>query len=80
MSDTTIKPCPFCGGTGCLWSNYSGRYRQFFIYVRCDICGSQGKTYACKEDPELNGWSDKACNDAIKAWNMRTADREEEHE
>lgn len=67
-----ILPCPHCGGDSLLNSNYNGRYRQYFVYVKCDICGSQGKAFADLSDPDANGWSDSACDSAIKAWNMRT--------
>lgn len=67
-----IKPCPHCGGTACLNSNYSNKARRFFIYVKCDICSAQGKPYTSAEDPVGEDWDSVACRDAIGAWNMRT--------
>ena len=69
--EITIKPCPHCGGSSCLYANYSHRYRQYFVCVKCEICGSQGKTFSDPNDPEQSGWNDAACNSAISAWNMR---------
>ena len=66
-----IKPCPHCGGTACLNGNYSYKIRTFFVFVKCDICGSQGKIYKSIEDPAEVNWQDTSCDDAIKAWNMR---------
>lgn len=73
-----IKPCPHCGGTACLNSNYSYKTRSFFAYVRCDICGAQGKAYRSTEDPVTEDWDNTACRDAIKAWNMRTGEKDAE--
>ena len=72
MADKTIKPCPFCNGTAWINATYSYKYRTNFVFVKCDVCGAQGKTYADKDDPELTGWNDSACNSAVSAWNMRT--------
>lgn len=67
-----IKPCPHCGGTACLNKSYSNRTHSYYTFVRCDICGAQGKTYGNKEDPAAADWNNQACRDAIGAWNMRT--------
>lgn len=71
MSNGIIKPCPHCGGGASLYDNYSRRYRSYFVFVKCDICGSQGKTYRSEIDPEEIDWNNDACEDAIRAWNMR---------
>lgn len=72
MDNVTIKKCPFCGGVACLSSNYSYKTRSYFVYVKCDICGGQGKTYRSEGDPAAESWANVACYDAINAWNMRT--------
>lgn len=69
--EDTLKPCPHCGGTACLNANYSYKSRSYFVFVRCDICGAQGKIYNSSQNPEESGWSSAACNDAARAWNMR---------
>ena len=69
-----IKPCPHCGGSASLYSGYSRRHRDYFVYVRCDICGAQGKLYGSSEDPAAVEWANDACTDAVKAWNMRKAE------
>jgi len=66
-----IKTCPHCGGAGRLNANYSYKTRSYFIFVKCDICGSTGKTYGSREDPQAEDWNTPACDDAISAWNMR---------
>ena len=73
-----IKPCPHCGGEAALYRNYSRRCRSYFVYVRCEICGAQGKLYGCQEAPEAHDWKNAACCDAVKAWNMRTEGRSDE--
>lgn len=67
----SIKACPHCGGTACLTSNYSYKTRTYFTFVKCDICGAQGKTYSSNEEPAAADWNNNACRDAISAWNMR---------
>lgn len=76
MQDS-IRVCPHCGGTACLNSNFSYKTRTYFVFVKCDICGAQGKIYNSKEDPAGEGWDNEACTGAINAWNMRTTDNAE---
>lgn len=71
----TIKPCPHCGGNACLNQNYSYKARSYFVFVKCDICGSQGKIYNSKEEPAAADWSNTACDNAIEAWNLRTPEQ-----
>ena len=72
----TIAGCPHCGGTACLTQNYSYKARSYFVFVKCDICGAQGKIYNSPDEPQATGWNNQPCNDAIAAWNMRTPARE----
>ena len=71
-----LKPCPFCGGVAFLNSNFSNRYRTYFVYSKCEICNAQGKTYASKDNPPDTDWSNAACESAVEAWNMRTPNRQ----
>ena len=73
MHDVQIKPCPHCGGIAYLTQNYSYKARSYFVFVKCDICGAQGKIYNSTTEPAAAGWNNTACNDAISAWNMRIA-------
>lgn len=75
-----IKSCPHCGGTSCLNSNYSYKIRKYFTFVKCDICGAQGKIYTSEEEPAAEGWDNQPCRDAIKAWNLRVYEPEDEDE
>lgn len=75
MADETIKPCPHCGGVAYLNSNYSYRRRTFFVFVKCDICGSQGKIYNSQDEPNEVDWNNRSCIDAVTAWNMRTTEQ-----
>lgn len=73
-----IKPCPHCAGAASLISNYSYKTRTYFVLVKCDICGAQGKIYASKTDPDAAGWDNIPCRNALSAWNMRTPANDEE--
>ena len=70
-----IKACPFCGGDACLHSRYTNKYRCFFVYVKCEICGATAKTVTDHEDPEDKDWRDYACECAVRAWNLRAQER-----
>ena len=37
-----LKPCPFCGGTGLVYTQQA-RYNAF-AYVKCDTCSARSKT------------------------------------
>ena len=78
MTESQIKPCPHCGGVSYLNQNYSYKLRCWFTFVKCDICGAQGKSYRSTEEPAEAGWNNTPCNDAIAAWNMRTPERAEQ--
>lgn len=67
-----IKNCPHCGGAATLYENYSRRTRNYFVYVKCAICGAQGKSFNSDDEPEAVGWDNFACRGAVAAWNMRT--------
>lgn len=71
MTEDTIKNCPHCGAEATLHANYSYKTRSYFVMVKCNMCGSQGKIYNSNEDPESVDWNNTACIDALKAWNMR---------
>lgn len=74
--EQNIKACPHCGGTACLCASYSYKTRSYFVFVKCDICGAQGKLYRSTEDPSAADWNSIPCGDAVAAWNMRTGERE----
>ena len=71
MNKEAREKCPFCGGRAGLVSNHSGKLHTYFIYVKCEICGAQGRTYRSEEEPAAAGWNNAACIDALAAWNMR---------
>ena len=71
MQSDRIDRCPFCGGVAALTSNYSLKKRAWFVYVKCLVCASQGRTFYHEDDPELNDWNSEACDQAIDAWNLR---------
>lgn len=70
-----IRPCPFCNGDAGLCSTYSGRIRKYFIFVKCEMCGAQGKAFSDVDDPDLCNWDNDNCNRAINAWNLRVNER-----
>ena len=69
--DYRIAPCPHCGGDATLYSNRGREPGSYFVFVRCDICRSQGTIFLTYKDPFENDWRDIACNKAIRAWNRR---------
>lgn len=73
-----IKTCPHCGGTANLRISYSHKMQAYFVYVKCEICGAQGKAYTDEEDPEVKGAENSACQFAISAWNMRYGVKDEQ--
>jgi len=77
--EDSIKNCPHCGGESFLQANFSYKARSNFVMCKCEMCGSQGKIFNSKENPESTGWNNSACNSAIKAWNMRTQEGGREH-
>lgn len=79
MENNYIKRCPHCGGISILCSNYSFRTRSHFVFVKCTMCGSQGKIYSSEEDPEEADWNNEACLKSIAAWNMRTGEKGQEN-
>ena len=66
-----IKRCPHCGSPSDLNSRYSYKTKRYFVFVRCEMCGAQGKIYNSEQNPEEQQWDNDACHNAIKAWNMR---------
>lgn len=66
-----IKICPHCGGSACLTSSFSYKTRTYFVFVKCDVCGAQGKIYNSQSNPAEENWNNSQCIDAIKAWNLR---------
>lgn len=66
MSDTELKPCPFCGGNGYLIGGYSTASTSVYsAFIRCESCQVDGQ----------NGVSllkDKAKELAVTNWNTRT--------
>lgn len=68
----TLKQCPHCGGTASLISKRNSRAMGYFVFVRCDVCGAQGKACYSSAPPELEGEGTQACKEALAAWNLRT--------
>lgn len=72
MAEMYIKPCPHCGGSGCLISKYSYRLKTYMVYVRCDVCGAQGRIYTTDSEKDFESWDSDTAYCAISAWNLRT--------
>ena len=66
-----IKTCPHCGGEASLKASYSPSRERYYVYVKCHICGAQGKSYYTPVDPEEDNFTSWPCGDAVSAWNMR---------
>lgn len=71
-----IKTCPHCMGAATLMSSYSYKMKAYFVVVKCDICGAQGKAFISEEEPAAVNWNNRACAGALEAWNMRNGRRE----
>ena len=56
MSETKLKPCPFCGGKPVLLKHNDEDYYKVF----CECCGARQWTFANRTD-----------RDAIRNWNTR---------
>lgn len=65
-----LKKCPFCGGEASIVNSYSVHRKRIFVYVRCDVCNSQGKTYTTSTKKEM-GENNPANKYAVNAWNLR---------
>lgn len=74
--ENEIKNCPFCGAEANIWQNYSCKTGYYFVYCKCSMCGAQGKTFPSECEPAEIGWSNSACDSAIKAWNTRVKEVE----
>lgn len=70
-----LKTCPHCGGDADLEQNYSYKARSYFVFVKCSICGAQGKIFNSDEEPAAAEWRNMACNSAAAAWNMRVSEQ-----
>lgn len=65
-----LKPCPFCGGEAYLNSRYA-KY-GYMVFVRCDVCGAEGKKFNSYDEPPSSvDWDNSACRAATRFWNMR---------
>jgi len=38
IRDTTIAPCPCCGGESCLWGASGGKVGDMTYWVSCQVC------------------------------------------
>lgn len=73
-----IKNCPHCGGEGFLTQDYNSRLCSYFIYVKCNICGAQGKVVYDRTSAANKDWNTTSCDRALAAWNMRTNEPNQE--
>ena len=72
-----LDSCPFCGGTAYLWQNYNQKAGCYFVFVKCDTCNSQGRSFRSETSPEGDDWENEASIAAVNAGNMRTSRRRE---
>ena len=71
--ETELKPCPFCGGTATIDSNYAYNTKTYFLFGRCEDCGAKGKVYAVNESiiEDMPYSATNAYRLAMKSWNKR---------
>ena len=68
MDDTTLKPCPFCGGTaGRFETDGDAAYVGKWGWWACD-CGARAGDV--RTSYETTGWQDEA----LAEWNRRACD------
>lgn len=69
MSQSKLKPCPFCGGEAILCKELEpdGYCSYKVAFVECDVCGAKAGKYI------IDGYygTNETTRDAINAWNRR---------
>ena len=56
MSETKLKPCPFCGCEAKIV-----HYSPYRYYVQCVVCGA-GTLSMLNEETAINAWNRRADN------------------
>ena len=72
-----LKKCPFCGGNGDINRKWNYKHEVYFTFVKCEMCGSQGKTFTELYRGDDIDWETESCYSAVMAWNMRTQEVQE---
>ena len=72
-----LKPCPFCGGDPYLFKDNFG-----YFGVLCDGCNLYFGIEVENNVPLYNGWRARLVTEkaAVRAWNCRNRETEEENE
>lgn len=70
-----IKTCPHCGGEAMLKRNYNKEMHYYFMFVKCRVCGAQGKITGSDEDFTTEVYLNNL-QAAIDAWNTRVLEKE----
>lgn len=66
-----IRQCPHCGGDAYICAETS-KENEWFVFVRCSVCGSTGKKFMAYDgEPTKHIYDDLAIVQAVNAWNMR---------
>ena len=74
MSNTELKPCPFCGGKPVLLKHNDEDYYKVF----CECCGARQWTFANRTDRDaIRNWNTRKPMDNIVAELQKSADRNE---
>lgn len=74
MSETKLKPCPFCGGEAKIATHDWGySVKDYLVYCSC---GCELKKFMSKEDA-INDWNTRKPMDNIVAELQKSADRNE---
>lgn len=63
--------CPFCGGMADVRANWWEKGRRYLIYVQCQRCNAQTKTFQEHDNPARYDWDTPAVDMATDAWNTR---------
>ena len=71
MNETTLKPCPFCGGEPYIKRGSSKSPSVYYVSVKCGTCRGQGPAYRDKSGEPENDPTSTPYRLAINNWNRR---------
>ena len=66
-----LKPCPFCGSENVTLAYNSSRYKRYYYYVSCMICGARTRGEGIYADHVSEEWDNQAAMKSVSCWNQR---------
>ena len=68
---TKWKNCPFCGSDSVRLHYNSSRFRKYYYYMACDVCGARTRGEAISQEDRKDEWENPAAEKSIACWNQR---------